>query len=261
MRCIFFNSNKSILLLRWTAFFIAIHYPVIASPASPGKFEDTMAQRAQACVTCHGEHGRAGPDGYYPRLAGKPAGYLFNQMRHFRDGHRDYGLMARLMEPLDDAFLHALAQHFAGLKAPYPPPVLSAQTAEQARRGHALVERGDAARQVPSCQSCHGTALTGVAPHVPGLLGLPRDYLNGQLGAWRTGQRKAAAPDCMATLVHRLTPDDLNAVATWLSNQPVRNAGQAVTQASGPVAPPNLPCGSVGTPTSQQAITPRPAQP
>jgi cytochrome c553 len=156
--------------------------------------------------------------------------------------------MARLMEPLDDAFLLALAEHFATLKAPYPPPVLSAQTAEQARRGQTLVEQGDAARQVPACQSCHGTALTGVTPHVPGLLGLPRDYLNGQLGAWRTGQRKAAAPDCMATLVHRLTPDDLNAVATWLSNQPVRNGGQAATRAT---APPGLPCASMGTPTSQ----------
>ena len=28
-----------------------------------------------ACTTCHGKEGRAGPDGYYPRIAGKPAGY------------------------------------------------------------------------------------------------------------------------------------------------------------------------------------------
>ena len=29
-----------------------------------------------------------------------------------------------------------------------------------------------------ACASCHGSALTGVEPTVPGLLGLPRDYLN-----------------------------------------------------------------------------------
>jgi cytochrome c553 len=257
----FFHSNKLLYILRWIAFIIAIHFPVIASPASLAGFEDTMAQRAMACVTCHGEQGRAGPDGYYPRLAGKPAGYLFNQMRHFRDGDRDYGLMARLMEPLDDSFLHALAQHFAQLKAPYPPPVLSPQTTEQARRGQTLVERGDASHQVPACQSCHGTALTGVAPHVPGLLGLPRDYLNGQLGAWRTGQRKAAAPDCMATLVQRLAPDDLNAVATWLSNQTVRNGGHAATQSLAGTTPPVMRCGSVGTPASQQPLVNRRVQP
>ena len=42
-------------------------------------------------------------------------------------------------------------------------------------------------------------SLTGAATgYVPGLLGLPRDYLNGQLGAWRSGQRRAVEPDCMA---------------------------------------------------------------
>ena len=45
-----------------------------AQAAQP--FEDSMAQRTLACTACHGEQGRAGPDGYYPRLAGKPAGFL-----------------------------------------------------------------------------------------------------------------------------------------------------------------------------------------
>jgi hypothetical protein len=48
-------------------------------------------------------------------------------------------------------------------------------------------------------------AMTGVAPHIPGLLGLPRDYLNAQLGAWKAGQRRAHAPDCMKAVVARLT--------------------------------------------------------
>ena len=47
---------------------IALHSVTNARP-----FEDTMAQRTLACTACHGEQGRAGPDGYYPRLAGKPA--------------------------------------------------------------------------------------------------------------------------------------------------------------------------------------------
>jgi cytochrome c553 len=32
---------------------------------------DTMQARVAACTACHGEQGRAGTDGYYPRLAGK----------------------------------------------------------------------------------------------------------------------------------------------------------------------------------------------
>ena len=61
---------------------------------------DTLAQRALACTGCHGKEGRAAPDGYYPRLAGKPAGYLYHQLQHFRDGRRHYGLMTRLVDPL-----------------------------------------------------------------------------------------------------------------------------------------------------------------
>jgi cytochrome c553 len=36
-------------------------------------FEDSMAQRSLACTHCHGAGGRAAPDGYHPRIAGKPA--------------------------------------------------------------------------------------------------------------------------------------------------------------------------------------------
>ncbi len=93
-----------------------------AQARSGPAFEDTMAQRTQACSACHGAQGRAGPDGYYPRIAGKPAGYLYNQLLHFRDGRRHYGLMTRLLDPLSDAYLLEIAQHFASLQLPYPAP-------------------------------------------------------------------------------------------------------------------------------------------
>ena len=83
-------------------------------------FEDTMAQRVQACTGCHGAQGRAASDGYYPRIAGKPAGYLYNQLRSFRDGRRHYALMTNLLAPLCDDYLREIAEHFAGLDLPYP---------------------------------------------------------------------------------------------------------------------------------------------
>src|SRR5688500_1472574 len=42
--------------------------------------ENTMAQRMQACVVCHGKEGRATNAGYFPRIAGKPLGYIYNQL-------------------------------------------------------------------------------------------------------------------------------------------------------------------------------------
>ena len=70
---------------------------------TPRLLVDDMAERTRACTACHGEQGRAGPDGYYPRLAGKPAGYLHNQLRNFAEGRRHYELMTRLVDPLTDA--------------------------------------------------------------------------------------------------------------------------------------------------------------
>jgi cytochrome c553 len=212
-----------------------------AAPA----FEDTMAQRTLACVACHGKQGRAGPDGYYPRIAGKPAGYLYNQLLNFREGRRHYGLMTRLLDPLSDAYLFEIAQHFASLDVPYPPPQAAQASQAQLERGRVLATSGDAASRLPACTQCHGQALTGVEPSAPGLLGLPRDYLNSQLGAWRTGQRKAHAPDCMAQVARQLAPEDLVAVTSWLAAQPLPPNTKAV---AAPVQAPAIACGSAPLP-------------
>jgi cytochrome c553 len=184
--------------------------------------EDTIAQRVKACTGCHGPQGRAASDGFYPRLAGKPAGYLYHQLLNFRDGRRQYTLMANLLAPLSDAYLREIAGYFASLDLPYPPPAPprpGSAGADPSARGEALVRHGDAGLQIPACVQCHGAALMGVAPAVPALLGLPRDYLNAQLGAWRTGARHAMAPDCMAQVAQRLQPEDISALSQWLSAQ------------------------------------------
>ncbi len=191
--------------------------PCAAQPQR--SFEDNMAQRSLACTHCHGEQGRAGPDGYYPRIAGKPAGYLYNQLLHFREGRRHYAAMTGLLDTLSDDYLMDIARHFASLQLPYPPPAPSRASAPLLRRGQQLALQGDPSRQISACASCHGTRLTGVLPDVPGLLGLPRDYLNAQLGAWRTGKRRAHAPDCMAEVARALSPQDIEAVSSWLASQ------------------------------------------
>ncbi|MEN9771133.1 MAG: hypothetical protein RLZZ180_2763 [Pseudomonadota bacterium] len=184
-------------------------------------FEDNMAQRSLACTHCHGAGGRVAPDGYHPRIAGKPAIYLYNQLLNFRDGRRHYGPMTQLLAPLSDGYLLDIAEHFAALQLPYPAPLPQKASNELLERGRALALRGDAPRQLLACAQCHGQRLTGMLPHVPGLLGLPRDYLNAQLGAWRTGKRRAHAPDCMADIAKRLQAQDIEALASWLAAQPV----------------------------------------
>ncbi len=195
-----------------------------ATPSHGATVADSIAERVQACTACHGDQGRATADGHYPRLAGKPAGYLYQQLKHFQLGQRHSPLMTRWVGRLNDGYLWAMAEHFAALDLPYPAPARSTASTATLVRGQQLAQHGDRASGVPACVACHGATLTGLLPRTPGLLGLSRDYLNAQLGAWRTGARRAHAPDCMAEVARRLAPDDVVAVSAWLAAQPVPRA-------------------------------------
>jgi cytochrome c553 len=234
----------------FTYWLAAISLAFLSATASAApSFKDDMAQRTLACTACHGPQGLAAPDGYYPRLAGKPAGYLYNQLVNFRDGKRHYALMTQLIAPLTDAYLMEMAQHFANLEVPYPVPEKPNASTAVLARGQQLILQGEPARGIPACVQCHGSAMTGVAPNVPGLLGLPRDYLNAQLGAWKTGKRRAHAPDCMKAVVALLSDEDINAASSYLVAQPLpantKPAISAPPLASGQAA---VNCGSAVRP-------------
>jgi cytochrome c553 len=106
------------------------------------------------------------------------------------------------------------------------------------------VTQGDASHGLPACAQCHGERLTGVQPNVPGLLGLPLDYLNAQLGAWQTGQRKAHAPDCMAEVIRRIPQDDIIAVSSWLASQPLPPDTRPASRPVRTLSDPTWRCGS-----------------
>jgi len=203
---------------------------------------DTVEQRALPCLPCHGKEGRAGPDGYYPRIAGKPAKYLLNQLINFRDGRRYFPMMNYLTERQQDAYLAELAEYFSSQKLPYDSVSPEGVAEATLTRGRILVKDGDKSTDLPACSACHGDNLLGALPAVPGLLGVSRSYLDAQLAAWRTGLRHAKAPDCMATIAKKMTPADIEAVTGWL-------ATQAVPEGSGPQesvpSPQPLECGSI----------------
>jgi cytochrome c553 len=72
-----------------TAFGLALAialWPVASLHAQPtARAPDTIEARLLACAPCHGSQGQGTDNVYFPRLAGKPAGYLMNQLVAFRD--------------------------------------------------------------------------------------------------------------------------------------------------------------------------------
>jgi len=207
-----------------------------AAPAVP----DTLEQRLAPCLACHQPKERN--DAFFPRIAGKPEGYLYNQLRNFQDGRRQYPMMTYMVSQLPEPYLREIAGWFAAQHPPYVARPAVDATPAQLERGRLLVLQGDAGRKVPACVACHGQALTGVAPAIPGLVGLPRDYINAQFGAWKNKVRQARAPDCMAQVAARLTGDDVAAVSAWLASQRVDDAARPATALPAPLP---LACGSV----------------
>ena len=188
-----------------------------ASAAAP---PDTIAARVDGCVTCHGPQGRGTRDDYFPRIAGKPQGYLFNQLQNFREGRRSYPPMNYLLAYLHDDYLKEMAQFFSIQQVPFAPSEVNKLPTAQLAVGQALVMNGDVAHGIPACRACHGVQLMGINPGIPGLIGLHSRYISAQLEAWRAGTRRALAPDCMHDVATRLSEAQITAVAAWLASQP-----------------------------------------
>jgi cytochrome c553 len=206
-----------------------------------------------ACTPCHGVQGQGTHDDYFPRLAGKPAEYLYHQLTAFRSGRRHYSPMNYLLEYQSDAYLKAMAEYFASQQAPFLPrqPVTISSTL--LARGEALATQGDAKLGIPACASCHNPQFTGLQPGIPALLGLQNNYISAQLGAFRYGTRTAAAPDCMQFVAVRLSEDDVTGLAGWLSRLPVK--ANMVPMPPGSLITP-MPCGSQATPPLSPALAP-----
>jgi cytochrome c553 len=246
-----FGFAGSLASLKLMVAFIAVLAASVAMSASAADSDsksgslpplDSIDQRALACTPCHGKEGRATNDAYYPRIAGKPAGYLFNQLLNFREGRRHYPMMAYFTDRQQESYLREIAAYFASQILPYPAPQPPRVTPAVLERGRALVTQGDPAQEIPACSACHGVRLMGVTPAVPGLLGLSRDYLAAQLGAWMNGTRRAHAPDCMAEIVKDMRPEDLAAATAWLAAQSVPADAHPDAQFE---QPPPRSCGSI----------------
>ena len=99
---------------------------------------DSMEARVQGCVTCHGQSGQGASNEYFPRIAGKPAAYLYNQLVAFRDGRRVYPPMNYLVAYLPDAYLKDIAEHFAKERPPFQAKEPTTAAASVISRGATL---------------------------------------------------------------------------------------------------------------------------
>lgn len=169
-----------------------------------------------SCSSCHGESGEGNAS--TPRLAGQVGDYLFKQLVDFRSGARDNAHMAYVTRALDEGELRELAAYYAQLRLPSQVgPRLQGDLA----RGRQIALEGDWKIDVPACVQCHGAGGEGVQAAFPVLAGQQPEYLFAQLAQWHAGARGNSPQKLMDRIVQRMSPQDMRAVADFLSTLPL----------------------------------------
>ncbi|WP_458735890.1 c-type cytochrome [Zobellella taiwanensis] len=179
-----------------------------------------MPPQAAVCISCHQASGLGMPN-LAPSVAGMPASYLAEQLRHFQNGERNNAIMKPMAMMLDDAGVEAVSQWFASLPVSLPQdPAFRGEKPgpDQMAPGEKLAYQGDWQRDLPSCVACHGPEGVGVGEVFPRLAGQHADYIESQLKAWQSGSRATDPHGLMAPVAKKLTAEEITAVASYFAS-------------------------------------------
>jgi cytochrome c553 len=171
-----------------------------------------VAGRAPACAQCHAYNGASDGSGAFPRIAGQSAYYLAKELRDYASGLRTNAVMTPIAKALSADDTNDVAAYYASVNAPYLP--LSSADPTLIRRGKQLATTGDAAKDVQSCNNCHGPGGVGELPAIPYLAGQYEHYIAFQLTMWQRGFRNNS-PNAMADIAKRLDAQDIAALAAY----------------------------------------------
>jgi cytochrome c553 len=213
----------------WCALAVAAaddHQPDIARGAAIAA--QGVAAGAPACAQCHAYNGASDGSGAFPRITGQSAYYLAKQLRDYVSGARTNAVMTPIAKALSSADVTDVAAYYASVSAPFLP--LKNAKPMLVKRGEQLATVGDAAKDLQSCNNCHGPGGAGEPPAIPYLGGQYARYTAFQLTMWKRGFRKNS-PDSMADVAKRLNDQEIAAVAAYF--QQVDASALAATQPKG----------------------------
>ncbi|MGB9093484.1 MAG: c-type cytochrome [Gallionella sp.] len=181
--------------------------PACAAEPAAGKFESSL------CKGCHGADGISFVD-LIPNLAGQQAAYTAKQLRDFQSGARTHQIMSAISRSVTATELADISAYFAGLK------IMQGDGGGDNPAAEKLYRNGDPARGVPACAGCHGEK--GKAPvqaGYPVIGGQHGEYLRVQLFRFRGGDRSNSPDRIMNNAAGKLTDDEIDALAEYLSGR------------------------------------------
>lgn len=158
---------------------------------------------ASTCVFCHGidDYTVPYPTMHVPRVGGQNAEYIVSALKEYAAGDRHFATMHAQASSLTVQQMRDIAAWFSSV-GPKPAPT-------------------DGNAKPPSfastCASCHGARGVSVGPQFPDLAGQHADYLLQALKEYKSGQRKNAIMNAMAS---SLSLAQMQQLAKYFSSQP-----------------------------------------
>ncbi|WP_242604403.1 c-type cytochrome [Legionella gresilensis] len=174
------------------------------TPVAPAK--------AATCVACHGPEGNS-TNPLWPNLAGQHALYLEKQLYDYKKvTTRNVPVMTAIAATLTDQDIKDLSAYYAKL-----PLNQGATPQKYVKSGEAIYRGGDLSKHITACIACHGPKGTGNAQaNFPVLSGQHAQYTIAQLRAFKEGKRSNDLNEIMRDISHRMSPEDMEAVAYYI---------------------------------------------
>lgn len=177
------------------------------------------------CASCHGSVGQA-PTFNWPHTAGQRGAYTAKMLLDYQSRLRHENKGAELMHDvavmLTPQQIADVSAFYASLPAPQndgtPRPVAK----DPGLGAERLVKKGDPARLITPCASCHGVKGQGGKLEAAALAGQNPDYLVRTLLDYQSGHRANDATKGMRAFVQRLTRGEIEALAAYYADLPVK---------------------------------------
>jgi cytochrome c553 len=212
-------QNK--IALNLAAFFLLASASAYAGESAPNDLKqligsgDPVAGKSKStlCQGCHGEDGLS-VENLIPHLAGQYSGYIQKELRNFQSGARKHQIMSVMAKTINNSDLADIGAYFASQKKMQGGGWGVNPTAKK------LFYKGDEARNILPCVSCHGDNGKGKATSsviFPVIGGQHKDYLRAQLVNWRTGERSNSPDGIMNKIAKSLTDREIQLLADYIS--------------------------------------------
>lgn len=161
--------------------------------------------KAQLCVACHGEGGRA-QVAVYPNLAGQSARYIYLQLKDFQEARRVDPLMSPMAAGLTRDEMRQLGEYFAS-ETP-------ATQSFKVDAGKALL--GEAKARESLCTMCHLGGFLG-QNEIPRVANQSYEYVVKQLQDFKARKRDNDA-GAMTSVASTLTSQDIENLGHYIAS-------------------------------------------